>query len=91
MVYPYKKGGEPMRVKEAIQERILQLCAQNHLTLNGLADRCGLTQSTLNNITSGRNHSTTVSTIQKICDGLDMELPEFFDSPLFRNLEQEIL
>ena len=49
-----------------------------------------MTQSTVNNIVSGRNNSATVSTIQKICDGLDMELPEFFDSDLFRNLEQEI-
>ena len=59
----------------------------NGLTVNGLSTRCGITQSTLNNIVSGRNNSATVATIQKICDGLDMELPEFFDSDLFRNLE----
>ncbi len=79
-----------MRTKEAIQQRILQLCQQNTLTVNALSDRCGITQSTLNNIISGRNNSATVSTIKKICDGLGMELPEFFDSPLFRDLEQEI-
>ncbi len=79
-----------MRTKEAIQKRILQLCCQHNLSVNALSDRCGITQSTLNNIVSGRNNSATVSTIKKICDGLDMELPEFFDSPLFRGLEQEI-
>ena len=57
---------------------------------NGLSARCGITQSTLNNIVSGRNNSATVSTIQKLCDGLEMELPDFFDSDLFRNVEQEI-
>ena len=80
-----------MRTKEAIRQRILQLCRENALTVNGLGARCGITQSTLNNIVSGRNNSTTVATIQKICDGLEMDLPEFFDSDLFRDLEQEIV
>lgn len=79
-----------MRSKEAICRRIQELCLLNGLTVNGLSTRCGITQSTLNNIVSGRNNSATVATIQKICDGLDMELPEFFDSDLFRGLEQEI-
>lgn len=79
-----------MRIKEAIRQRILELCVENRLTVNGLSARCGMTQSTLNNIVSGRNNSATVATIQKICDGLEMELPEFFDSDLFRNVEQEI-
>lgn len=79
-----------MRTKEAIRLRILELCQNNGLTVNGLSGKCGITQSTLNNIVSGRNNSATVSTIQKLCDGLNMDLPEFFDSELFRNIEQEI-
>ena len=50
----------------------------------------GVTQSTLNNIVSGRNNSATVATVQKLCDGLGITIEEFFTSPLFRNLEQEI-
>lgn len=79
-----------MRSKEAIQLRILELCNQNGLTLNGLSTLCGITQSTLNNIVSGRNNTTNVSTIQKICDGLEIDLPTFFNTDLFRNIEQEI-
>lgn len=79
-----------MRSKEALQRRILELCRQNYLTLSGLASLCGITQSTLNNLISGRNNSLTVSTVQKICDGLEIDLPTFFDSDLFRDLEQEI-
>lgn len=79
-----------MRTKEAIRLRIMELCRENGLTVNGLSARCGITQSTLNNIVSGRNNSTTVATIQKVCDGLDMNLPEFFNSELFYNIEQEI-
>lgn len=79
-----------MRSKEALRLRIQQLCDTNNITLNRLASICGITQSTLNNINSGRNNSTTISTVQKICDGLEIDLPTFFDSDLFRNLEQEI-
>ena len=54
-----------MRVNEAVKLRILDLCQQNNITLNKLSTICGITQSTLNNIISRRNATTTVSTIQK--------------------------
>ena len=79
-----------MRISDAVRLRILELCKQNNITLNKLSTICGITQSTLNNIISGRNSTTTVSTIQKICDGLEITMLDFFSSPLFNNLEQEI-
>ena len=79
-----------MRVNEAVKLRILDLCQQNNITLNKLSTICGITQSTLNNIISRNNATTTVSTIKKICDGLEITILEFFSSPLFDNLEQEI-
>lgn len=79
-----------MRSKEAIQKRIMQLCDENDLTMNALARCCGITQSTLSNIMAGRNNSVTIATVQKICDGLEIDLPEFFNSEVFKNLEQEI-
>lgn len=78
-----------MKAKDALRLRIRELCDANHLTLNGLSYVCGITQSTLNNIISGRNNSTSISTLQKICDGLETDLPTFFDSDLFRNLDKE--
>lgn len=79
-----------MRSKEAVQKRIQQLCHEYHITMNALARSSGITQSTLNNIMSGRNNSTTIATVQKLCDGLGIDLPSFFDSELFRDLEQEV-
>lgn len=76
--------------KSAVRARILDLCAQRQITVNRLATLSGVTQSTLNNIVSGRNNSATVSTIKKLCDGLDISLREFFDVPAFDDLEQEI-
>ena len=50
----------------------------------------GVTQSTVNNIVSGRNNSATISTIKKICDGLEIGIKDFFSSELFDHLDQEI-
>ncbi len=55
-----------MTVGMAVRERILQLCRERGITVNKLAVLSGVTQSTLNNIVGGRNHSTTVSTLQKV-------------------------
>lgn len=79
-----------MNVGQAVKERIAELCEEKHITINKLANISGITQSTLNNIMSGRNNSTTISTIQKICDGLEITVTDFFDSPLFLGIEQEI-
>ena len=79
-----------MNVGQAVRERIAELCEEKHITINKLANISGITQSTLNNIMSGRNNSTTISTIQKVCDGLEITVTDFFDSPLFLGIEQEI-
>ena len=79
-----------MMIGEACRIRIQQLCDERKITLNKLAILSGMTQSTLNNIISGRNNSATVSTLKKICDGLEITINDFFDSELFGNLEQEI-
>lgn len=79
-----------MNIGCAVKLRIIELCDENNITINKLSTLCGITQSTLNNIVSGRNNSTTVSTVKKICDGLNISITEFFSSELFKNLEQEI-
>ena len=79
-----------MDTSTAVRQRILELCAQQGITVNRLATRSGVTQSTVHNIVSGRNHSATVATIKKLCDGLDITLRDFFDAPVFDALEQEI-
>jgi len=61
-----------------IRVRLLQLCEQKNITPTKLAEMSCLTQSTINNITSGRNKSVTVSTLEQICEGLDMTLLDFF-------------
>ena len=79
-----------LNIGEAVKLRIMELCNQYDITVNKLATISGVTQSTLNNIVSGRNNSTNISTIKKLCDGLEIDVQEFFNSDVFKNLEQEI-
>ena len=79
-----------MNIGEAVRRRIIDLCNERDITLNKLSIICGMTQSTLNDIVSGRNNTTTLSTVKKICDGLEIDIREFFSSDLFKDLEQEI-
>lgn len=79
----------PMTIGQAVTARILNLCRERNISINKLCTMSGVTQSTVNNIISGRNHSVTVSTIQKLCEGLGITIEDFFHSELFRNLEQE--
>ncbi len=79
-----------MCIGEAVKLRIIELCKNNHITLNKLATICGITQSTINNIISRPKQCPTVSTVKKICDGLEISIIQFFNCSLFENLEQEI-
>ncbi len=79
-----------MRIGTAVRERILELCQERGITVNKLSTISGVTQSTLNNIVGGRNNSMTVSTIEKLCDGLDITIAEFFNAYIFSDIEPEI-
>ena len=79
-----------MTIGQACKARILELCDERNITVNKLAITSGVTQSTLNNIVSGRNNSVTVSTLKKLCDGLEISILDFFSVKIFAELEQEI-
>ena len=79
-----------MTIGEAVKERILQLCAERNLTINKLSTISGIMQSTVNNVVGGRNNSATVSTLQKLCDGLVITIIDFFNDDLFKDIEPEV-
>ena len=79
-----------MCIGVAVQLRAIGLCQRRKLAVNKLSNLSGVTQSTVNNIVSGRNRSATISTIKKLCDGLGITIQEFFASELFTDLGQEV-
>ena len=70
-----------------IRIRILQLCEERDLTINKLATICAIPPTSLKNILYGKSNNPKILTIKLICDGLDMTLAEFFDTPEFPSLE----
>ncbi len=79
-----------MNVKEATAKRIEFLCKERGITYNGLANMCGLTPSTIYSILEPKRRDISLSTVKKICDGLEITLGDFFNYSLFESLEQEI-
>ena len=79
-----------MCTKEAIANRILQLCDERGIAVNELANISGVSPSTVYSILNEKSKNPGVCSIKKMCDGLEITIREFFDSDLFDNLEQEI-
>ncbi len=79
-----------MTTVDVVRDRILQLCESNGITINNLADICGLPPSSIKNILYGKSRNPKLLTIKMICDGLNMTLGEFFSTDEFDNLEQEL-
>lgn len=79
-----------MNTVEVIQQRILRLCDERQLTINKLANLAAIPPSSLKNILYGKSKNPKIVTIKMLCDGLGITLGEFFSTPEFDSLEQEI-
>ena len=79
-----------MTVADAVRDRILRLCGQRNITINKLATISALPPSSIKNILYGKSRNPKLATIKMICDGLEITMGEFFSSPEFDSLEQEI-
>ena len=60
------------------------------MKINELANLSGVTPSTAYSMMDETRRDVSIVTIKKFCDGLDITLGEFFSTPEFDNLEQEI-
>ncbi len=79
-----------MRTKEAVALRIIELCKEKNIAINALANLSGVAPSTVYSILNEKSQNPGVVSLKKLCDGIDITLREFFDSPIFDDLEQEI-
>lgn len=79
-----------MNTKNAVAERIIQLCNQKNIAINALANMAGISPSTLYSVLNEKSQNPGIVTIKKLCDGLDISLREFFDADIFDDIEQEI-
>lgn len=79
-----------MNTREAVALCIIQLCRERGLTPNGISNIAAVPQSTIKSILNGESSNPGIVTIKKLCDGFEITLGEFFSTPEFDELEQEI-
>ena len=84
------EDGDSMTVKDAVAKRFRKLCADRGIKLNELANRSGVTPSTVYSMMDESRRELSITTIKKLCDGLDVTLGEFFSTEEFDALEQEV-
>ncbi len=79
-----------MTTKEAVAQRIIDLCYERNIAINALANISGVSPSTIYSMLNQKSKNPGVVSIKKICDGLEITVREFFNDPLFDSTEQEI-
>lgn len=79
-----------MITRETVAKRIYELCEIRGWSPNHLANISAVPQATIKSILNGESKNPGIVTIKKICDGFEITLSEFFSTPEFDNLEQEI-
>jgi len=79
-----------MDTQKVVVLRIRRLCQEKGFTPNGIALYSAVPQATLKSILGGESKNPGIVTIKKLCDGFGITLGEFFNTPEFDSLEQEI-
>lgn len=78
-----------MQLQQAISLRIMELVNENGITLNQLAERSGLSASSITRTvkTNSSVSNTTTGTVLKMCSGLGIPFKAFWESPLFDDID----
>lgn len=79
-----------MNIYDLVVKRIYELCDLRGITPNALSYLAGVSQSTIKSILNGESKNPGIVTLKKLCDGLEISIVDFFNTPDFINLEQEI-
>lgn len=78
-----------MTLENAIRKRITELANKNNITINKVSTLAGLTHTTLLAFMNNETHDPRISTLLHICEAFNMDLKDFFNSPIFNNVVDE--
>ena len=78
-----------MLLSDAIRKRIKNLLKENNMNIWKLYKATGVSASTLSYFMSGKRELINLKTLLHICEGFDIELKDFFDDPIFKDVEQD--
>jgi len=76
-----------MNTKRAVAFRIKELCKERGIAINALANHSDVSPSTIYSMLNEKSQNPGVVSIKKLCDGLNITIRVFFDSPVFDDLD----
>ena len=72
-----------MKRNQAISQRLSELLTEKNMTQYLLFMKSGVPKSTIGNVINCSYDSVKLRIIHEMCQGMEISLPEFFNSPLF--------
>lgn len=78
-----------MQLNKAVSTRLSELLSERNMTQYQLYMKSGVPRSTISNIMNCSYDSIKLRVIHELCQGLEISVSDFFQSPLFEenNLE----
>ena len=83
------KGVFKVDLSQAVRIRINNLINERNLNVSKLSTLAGISRSTLSKFLAGKRKIIRLDMIEYICEGLNMKLKDFFNDPIFDNIEME--
>lgn len=78
-----------MDLSQAVRIRIKNLIEERKINVSKLSTMAGISRSTLSKFLAGKRKIIRLDMIEYICEGLNMKLKDFFNDPIFDNIEME--
>ena len=78
-----------MDLSQAVRIRITNLIEERNINVSKLSTLAGISRSTFTKFLSGKRKIIRLDIIEYICEGLNMKLKDFFNDPIFDNIEME--
>lgn len=78
-----------MKLNEAVSQRLQELLKERDMTQYQLSMKSGVPKSTIGNVVNCMYDSVKLRIIHELCQGMNLNVSEFFNSPMFEeeNLE----
>lgn len=78
-----------MKLNQAISARLTELLSERQMTQYQLYIRSGVPKSTIGNVINCSYDSVKLRIIHEMCQGLEISIIDFFNSPLFAETNLE--
>lgn len=78
-----------MQLNEALSKRLVELLDEKGMTRYQLYKRSGVPKSTIGNVINCAYDSVKLRIIHEMCQGFEINIYDFFNSPLFDESELE--